>query len=303
MLPLIPSLKALLCFDYCARHGSVSKAAQDLNLTQSAVSRQIKTLEDYVATPLFYRQKQRLLITPQGQDYLEAIRPHLSGLEEATLKLRTAQVEIGALTIAAPPTFTTRILIPMMGAFQQAHPDIPLNFIARIGPPDFKADGVDIAIAYGQGAWPDLYSLPLTAENVIPVCHPDLAAQLPDHPSARDLLGQALLHIHSRPTAWRDWFHHHDTTHPNPQQGPHFEHFTMALQAALAGLGIALLPDFAAQDEIQRGRLIALSPASIDTASLYWLTCPTVRSEVHKIKTVMTWFHDHRQDLPYYSTP
>jgi len=303
MVRHLPSLKALLCFDHSARHGSVSKAAIDLSLTQSAVSRQIKNLESYLGVTLFHREKQRLQLSAQGQNYLSAIRPLLNSLEEETLKLRTAQIETGALTLAAPPTFMTRVLIPMMAGFQKDHPDIPVNFIAHIGMADFTQQGIDVAIAYGTGHWDDLHSLPLTAEKLIPLCHPDLVTQLPPRPTPLDLRRHTLLHIRSRPHEWRDWFSHHGLDDSATLQGPHFDHFTMALQAALAGLGIALMPNFVARDEIETGRLIAPFQTDHHSTNSYWITCQHSRRHIRKIALFMTWLHANRAALPYYSSP
>ena len=253
----IPSLKALSCFEQTARFGSASRAAEELYLTQSAVSRQIQGLETWLGCKLFAREKQRLVLTPEGESYLQSIRPALDQLESATLTLLSGGSESGVLTVAAPPTFGSRCLIPLLPDFRAKYPDIAINFISRIGMPDFDREQIDIAVLFGEGKWSELDAHILHGEEMVPICSPQLVANLGRAPQPEDLRNFPLLHIATRPRGWADWLAASGLSDIDGENGPKFEHFTMAMQAAVAGLGVALLPTFAITDELATGRIIA----------------------------------------------
>ncbi|MDP2697296.1 transcriptional regulator GcvA [Thalassospira sp.] len=291
----IPTLKALACFEQTARFGNASRAAGELYLTQSAVSRQIQGLEEWLGCKLFAREKQRLVLTAEGETYLQAIRPALDQLETATLTFLSGGAEGGVLTIAAPPTFGSRCLIPLLPDFRRTHPDIVINFISRIGMPDFDREQIDIAVLFGDGQWPGLESHRLHGEEMVPICSPKLIAAL-DHPPQPDNLGDyALLHIATRPRGWSDWLKASGITGIDGENGPKFEHFTMAMQAAIAGLGVALLPTFAIEDELASGRIVAPFGPPRASPFHYYATCPAGRARLPKIRAFMTWL-ENRED-------
>jgi DNA-binding transcriptional LysR family regulator len=285
----IPGLKALACFEQTARHGSASRAAEELYLTQSAVSRQIQGLENWLGCKLFLRQKQRLVLTPEGEDYLQAIRPALDQLETATLKLLSGGTSGGVLTIAAPPTFGSRRLIPYLPDFRSRHPDIAINFISRIGMPDFDREQIDIAVLFGDGGWPGLRAHRLEGEDMVPICSPGLIAHLGHPPGPDDLRHFSLLHIVTRPHGWRNWLSATGVSGIDGESGPKFEHFTMAMQAAIAGLGVALLPTFAIADEVQSGRIVAPFGPPRESPYHYYATCPEAHARTPKIRAFMNW--------------
>ncbi len=290
----IPSLKALSCFEQTARFGSASRAAEELYLTQSAVSRQIKSLEDWLGCKLFAREKQRLILTAQGESYLQAIRPALDQLETATLTFLSGGAEGGVLTIAAPPTFGSRCLIPLLPDFRGNHPDIVINFISRIGIPDFEREQIDIAVLFGDGRWPGLDAHLLHGEEMVPICSPRLIETLDYSPTSNNLRDYSLLHIATRPRGWTDWLSASGLTGIDGENGPKFEHFTMAMQAAIAGLGVALLPTFAIEDELANGRIVAPFGPPRASPFDYYATCPTGRSRNPKIRAFMTWLDQRK---------
>lgn len=289
----IPGTKALACFEQVARYGTVSRAAEELYLTQSAVSRQLQGLESWLDCKLFMRKKQRLILTPEGEDYLQAIRPALDQLETATLKLLSGGSDGGVLTIAAPPTFGSRRLIPYLPDFRARHPDIVINFISRIGMPDFDREQIDIAVLFGSGDWDGLEARRLEGENMVPICSPNLIASMDHAPKPDDLRQFPLLHIATRPNGWRDWLKAAKLDGIDGDNGPKFEHFTMAMQAAIAGLGVALLPTFAIGDEIASGRIIAPFGPPRASPYHYFATCPQNRVRTPKIRAFMKWLADH----------
>lgn len=285
----IPSLKALSCFEQTARFGNASRAAEELYLTQSAVSRQIQSLESWLGCKLFAREKQRLILTPEGESYLQSIRPALDQLESATLTLLSGGSESGVLTVAAPPTFGSRCLIPLLPNFRAKHPEIAINFISRIGMPDFDREQIDIAVLFGEGNWSELDPHILHGEEMVPICSPQLVANLDKPAEASDLRNYPLLHIATRPRGWADWLAASGLHDIDGENGPKFEHFTMAMQAAAAGLGVALLPTFAIEDELKSGRIVAPFGPPQASPFHYYACCPKRRARLPKIRAFMTW--------------
>jgi LysR family glycine cleavage system transcriptional activator len=285
----IPSLKALSCFEQTARFGSASRAADELYLTQSAVSRQIQGLENWLGCKLFHREKQRLALTPEGESYLQSIRPALDQLESATLTLLSGGSESGVLTVAAPPTFGSRRLIPLLPDFRVRHPEIAINFISRIGMPDFDREQIDIAVLFGEGSWGELDAHMLHGEEMVPICSPKLIADLDHAATADDLRQYPLLHITTRPRGWADWLMASGLSDIDGENGPKFEHFTMAMQAAAAGLGVALLPTFAIEDELKSGRVVAPFGPPKASPFHYYACCPRNRARLPKIRAFMNW--------------
>lgn len=299
----IPSLKALSCFEQTARFGSASRAAEELYLTQSAVSRQIQGLESWLGCKLFNREKQRLVLSPEGESYLQSIRPALDQLESATLTLLSGGSESGVLTLAAPPTFGSRCLIPLLPEFRSKHPEIAINFISRIGMPDFDREQIDIAVLFGDGRWTGLDAHILHGEEMIPICGPQLIDKLDHTPTPDDLRNFPLLHITTRPRGWVDWLAASGLEGIDGESGPKFEHFTMAMQAAAAGLGVALLPTFAIEDELKSGRIVAPFGPPKASRFHYYATCPTSRSRLPKIRAFMSWLGQLETAAQLASTP
>ena len=290
----IPSLRALQCFEQTARTGSVSQAAQTLFLTQSAVSRQIKTVEDFLGRPLFTREKQRLILTQEAESYLSEVRSCLDDLETATMRLISSQTDTGVLNIAAPPTFGARLLIPLLPAFQKRHPDITVNFISRIGKPNFEKEGIDVAILNGDGYWPELETRPLVTEQWVALIYPDLIKEMSRPPKLEDLRHQTLLHISTRPEAWSYWLAQMGATNVDGLQGPKFEHFNMIVRAAIAGLGVALVPTFVAIEEIEAGRLIMPFPKEVPSPTSYFFASPPDRLKAPKVQKFLDWLEERK---------
>jgi DNA-binding transcriptional LysR family regulator len=254
----IPSLQALSCFDAAARHGSYTRAAQELALTQGAVSRQVAVLESFLGLPLFRRSQHGMVLTPAGQDYARQVRTRLDALERDTLDVIGRQGEGAALTLGAVPTFVTRWLIPRLPGLAQAYPGLQLHFETRTRPFLFSDSGLDAAIFAGTAEqvaqWAGTRAQLLLVEEVVPVCRPGL---LPGgravSPSA--LARLPLLHPSTRPEAWREWFEAEGVDAPAAMAGPRYEQFSMQAAAAEAGLGVALMPALLVADELARGTL------------------------------------------------
>ncbi|ALH81210.1 LysR substrate-binding domain-containing protein [Sphingopyxis macrogoltabida] len=277
---------ALLCaFEAAARTQSFTQAARELSLTQSAVSRQIRALEDILGAPLFHREKQKVFLTLAGSAYAREIRDALNRISGATLGFR-ANPGGGTLHIAALPLFGARWLMPRLPRFLAAHPDLSVNVTTRLAPFDFRFDPVDAAIHFGLPEWPGSRLDFLMNENVVPLCSPALAAQLGCTAPA-DLIDAPLLHLVSRPDAWERWFAAMQVD-PGEVHGMLVDQFALGIEAARAGLGVALLPEFLVASELARGELVKVFDAPWQGPESYYL----VRPDTHENYTPLDVFAD-----------
>ena len=266
----LPSMASLLALEAVDRLGTASAAAAELSLTQGAISRQLKVLEDQLGIPLMIRDRQRLRLTPAAADYVREVRRSLTSLTQASLKLRANPLG-GSLNLAILPAFGMHWLAPRLAGFAQSHPEVTVNLSTRLAPFDFAANSFDAAIHYGRKDWPGVDYLPLMAEQVMAVAAPDLlAAPLPD---ATGILAHPLLQLESRPGDWGRWLAHHG--HPGLRPGGMmFDQFATMTQAAIHGLGIALLPLFLIERDLAAGRLIPVFGGPVRALGSYFLVWP-----------------------------
>ncbi|WP_016678958.1 transcriptional regulator GcvA, partial [Yersinia pestis] len=226
----LPPLNALRAFDAAARHLSFTKAAEELFVTQAAVSHQIKSLEDFLGLKLFRRRNRSLLLTEEGQSYYLDIKEIFTSINEATRKLQARSAK-GALTVSLPPSFAIQWLVPRLSGFNAAYPGIDVRIQAVDREEDKLADDVDVAIFYGRGNWSGLRTERLYAEFLLPVCAPSLLTGENGLKVPSDLANHTLLHDTSR----RDWLAYTrqlGVPQINVQQGPIFSHSAMVVQAA-----------------------------------------------------------------------
>jgi len=279
----IPPLTALECFDAVMRHGQVTRAADELNLTQSAVSRQIGNLEAYVGTPLFRRERKRLIATEAAEQYAAALTPLLSQVEAETLRLMAGGTDDKVLTVGLLPTFGSRWLIPRLGGFTQANPDIQLNIITGLGPFNFSADGTDLAVQYGSGTWPGVTAHQIMGEEIVAVISPDLYRE------GTPLSAYDRLHMTTRPTAWATWLAANGLEDQTRLGGPKFENFNMMIEGVRSGLGVAVLPLLYIADDLKAGRLIAPFGAPAVSEQAYYLVYPAATAASRKIALFRDW--------------
>jgi LysR family glycine cleavage system transcriptional activator len=284
----LPSLAALRTFEAAARHLSFTKAGTELHLTQSAVSRQIRVMEDYLGLKLFERIKQRLLLTEAGRSYVGDVRTALDQMQAATLNLLAHQGQGGILHFATPPAFGMKWLIPRLGAFSRAHPDVLVNLVTRTKPFDFESERLDAAIHYGDDDWPGVISHRLIGEDIVLVCAPAYAGRRRLR-EPRDLGQHVLLQHARRPHAWREWLDAQQVHAVNAAAGPRFEHMYMIMQAAAAGLGVALLPRLLVSDEVAAGRLTIPLAASFMSRESYCLVYPEAKRHDPKVDAFRSW--------------
>ncbi len=290
LLPSITSLSALEALD---RLGSASAVAEEMALTQSAVSRQLQGLERQLGVTLIQRDRKRLTLTPAGQDYVTRIRSALSQIATASLSLQVAPVG-GTLNLAILPTFGMRWLMPRLPEFTRLHPDITINMSTRLRPFSFTSEPFDAAIHFGSPEWPGTEALLLRTEKVLPVCAPDLLPHgAPEDPSA--LLRLPLLHIQTRPSAWADWFQAMEVKTRAPLPGMMHDQFSTITQAALHGLGVALMPDYLVEQDLATGRLVAAHPEPVEARGAYYLVWPQARSEDESLRLFRHWLASQAQ--------
>ncbi|RUT31080.1 transcriptional regulator GcvA [Arsenicitalea aurantiaca] len=289
---LLPSLNALRTFEAVARHNSFTRAAEELNVTQSAASRLVRSLEDYLQVPLFTRQSRRIELTDEGRFYNALVRDSLDLIEAGTVELISSKDGKGTLSIGMLPTFGTRWLLPRLASFQEAHPEISLNIISSDGELDFTKERIDVAIRFGHGNWQDAIVDPLMAEEILVVCSPVLMDGPHPITSYESLRHHRLIRHSTRPNGWEHWFRSVGANRDHLRWGPSLEHFFMIIQAAIAGLGVALLPSFLVEDEIRNGTLVTPFPVRIAGPGGYYLVTSAAKSELPRVKLFRRWILD-----------
>ena len=246
----LPGTSALIAFEASARHGSFSRAATELFISEGAVSRQIARLEAQLGTTLFLRRGNRVELSGQGLRYAAEIREILGRLEQESLRLNAQPADGRILELAVIPTFANRWLIPRLPDFVRQYPNIIVNLSERTKPFPLAGRGFDAAVHFSHPAWVGHHLRPLFNEHLIPVCSPEVSTTLADALSPR-----VLLHKRNTPNAWRDYAQSNPMPLSNTMAGPRFDLFSMLIDAALAGLGIALVPEVYVTAELASGRL------------------------------------------------
>lgn len=251
----IPGSRTLQALESAVRHSSFTAAAEELSLTQSAICRHIASLEDYLAVELFRRTRRGVVPTEAGRAYGQRVSLWLDGIERDTLELMARRGAGGELTLATIATFAQCWLLPRLPDFSRRHPQITLNFTTRTRPFLFQDTNIAAAIFGGEGAWEGTERVFLLSEQLIPVTSPALVGQrnalLPE-----DLSRHRLLHLDTRPLAWRDWLRRADVPVANDMAGPRFDLYSLIAEAAAQGLGIGLVPRFTVERDLQQGRLV-----------------------------------------------
>ena len=288
MRQLNPPLHLLRAFSTTARFGSISRAAEALHLTQSAVSKQVQELERWTGTALFERVRERLSLTPAGQRYEVAIRPLLAALEAATLELITSGDGGGALALSTLPTFGAKWLIPRLPAFQRAHPQIALHFVPYVQGYDFHRPDLDCSILFGDGHWPGAVADYLTGREVVLIAPPAPRSR-PLLRKPADIAKYPLLQHVSVPHAWAHWCDAHGVQGVNPLAGPQMDQFHSLIRAVAAGMGLALVPQCLVLDDIALGTVSApLDDGYGDTLG-YYLCYPEARAHVGPLEKFRQW--------------
>lgn len=287
----IPSTLALSAFEAAARHQSFTKAADELAVTQSAICRQIATLEDFLGLKLFRRDRRGVALTEAGLAYSRKVAARLDDVERDTVELMGSGGTGGTIEVAVVPTFATKWLLPRMPQFMAAHPDMTVNLSTRTRPFLFSDTEFDAALYAGPATWPGTNSRFLMRESLIAVCSPSLIAprqKLKDS----DWTQYRLLQQSTRPYAWRDWFASRGMRVEGDMSGPKFELFSMHTEAAIQGIGIALLPRLLIEDELKRGVLIPVAQHDYLSDRSYYLIYPEQKSDSAPLRAFGEWIEE-----------
>lgn len=285
----LPSLNALRAFEAAARHGSFARAAAELHVTPAAVSQLVKQLENQLNTNLFRRGRQ-LVASESALATLPLFSDAFDQLERAVAQLRGKDGN-GPLVISTPPTFAARWLVSRLDDFQGKHPGVELRLSATRRMVDFKLEDVDLAIRFGDGDYPGLHVERLMSEAIVPVAAPALATDI--HGIA-DLARMPLLNDDWHTSQqifpdWETWLSSQGVTPSTPLRLRHFSDSSLTLQAAVAGLGIALTWQSLVADDLARGTLVRLLDLSTASDLAYHLVMPPERAKLAKVQAFREW--------------
>ena len=295
MRPRLPPLNALKAFEAAARHESFTRAAEELCVTQGAVSHQVKALEAELAIKLFNRERQRLIITEAGRDYLKVVRDALDRIAIGTERLLQRQ-NSGVLTVSTSPDFAAKWLVHRLGHFAEAHAGIDLRVSATMHHVDFAREDVDMAVRHGDGNWPGLDAAQLSNEQLFAICSPKLVSGRRLGKPA-DILKFPLIHFDSR-ADWTKWLRVAGISDTDAKHGPVLNRASMVIDAAINGQGIALARTTLAAWDLINGRLVRPFAETLRLSKTYWIVCPKATSNVPKIVTFRNWLlAEASQDL------
>src|SRR5215467_7697382 len=282
----LPPLNALRAFEAAARSESITRAAEELSVTQGAVSQQVKALEATLGIKLFNRERQRLSMTEAGREYLAVVRDALDRIALGTERLVQRQTS-GVLTLSTSPDFAAKWLVYRLGRFAESHPEIDLRVSAVAQHVDFAREDVDLAVRHGDGKWPGLDAVRLSSERLFPVCSPKLVSGRNRIRTAADLLKFPLLHVNDW-TTWARWFEAAGISDP-VAHGPSLNQASMLIDLAADGQGVALARTVLAAWDLINGRLVRPIDVSLRMSNTYWIVCPKVNASVPKIAIFRNW--------------
>ncbi|MEA2725844.1 MAG: LysR family transcriptional regulator, glycine cleavage system transcriptional activator [Acetobacteraceae bacterium] len=286
---LLPSLNGLRAFEAAARLTSFTLAAAELNVTQTAISHQIRRLEEQLGIKLFIRQNRALALTRQAQDYLPSVRTAFEDLRRATARLHRAEQE-ERLTVSTTASLATKWLVSRVAAFQDANPGMEVRITTSTHLVDFHREEVDIAVRYGRGVWPGLRAHWLMAERLFPVCSPALLNGANPLRQPADLAHHTLLHTSLPRDEWNLWLTAAGLPHAiAARRGLSFDLGFMAIQAAVEGLGIALGRSHLVEADIAAGRLVAPFDTELPRDAGYYVVTPEATADATKIALFRDW--------------
>src|SRR5215470_9741924 len=287
MIARLPSLNGLRAFEAAARHLSFTQAASELNVTQTAISHQIRRLEEELGIRLFVRKNRALALTPEAKEYLPGIRAAFNDLRLATDRLLRSGDKDNVLTVSTLASLAAKWLLPRLSAFQETHPEIDVRITTSTGLVDFSNGDVDAAIRYGRGNWPGVRSEWLMADEMFPVCNPE------------DLKDHVLLHNTNNSDDWRLWL----TAAGLPadiskQPGITFDLILMTVQAAIDGMGVAMGRTTYVKDDIAKGRLMVPFEITLPADAGFYIVSPEGGTDSPKLRAFRQWLIASARNQP-----
>lgn len=292
----LPPLNALKAFESAARHLNFTKAADELFVTQAAVSHQIKLLEDFLGISLFHRRNRLLELTELGSQYFDEIRPLLEQIAKATDKIRSKN-QRQILTISVPQTFGMQWLVPRLNDFHEKFPDVEVRIKGVDQDEGLLGKEIDVAIYYGTGKWENVDSIRLTESPLVILASPRFLESNPIH-SPNDLVGKTLLHVFSR-NKWKRTIEHFGLNEQIDveQAGSMFSHTFMALQAAMHQQGVAIANRVLAQNELELGNLVEPFPTGLFDEKSFYVVYPPQMIQIGKVQNFVEWITTEMQNL------
>ena len=284
----LPPLNALRSFEAAARYESFTRAAEELHVTQGAVSQQVKTLETQLGVKLFIRERQRLKITPAGRDCLAVIREALDHIGAGTERLVQRQ-GANVLTVSTSLDFAAKWLVHRLARFTAAHPGIDLRVSATMHHVDFAREDADVAVRHGDGRWPGLEATQLCAEQIFAICSPKLLVSRNRLRRPSDVLKWPLLRLEDQSKAWERWFALAGIAAPERLPGPVLNRASMLIDAAVDGQGVALARTTLAAWDLINGRVVRPFDLSWPPAGTYWIVSQKAMARVEKTRRFRDW--------------
>ncbi|GAA6208037.1 LysR family transcriptional regulator [Cognatishimia sp. WU-CL00825] len=292
----LPSFSIMRCFEAAAKNQSFTAAADELGLTQGAVSRQVKDLEEQLGLALFTRAGRGVRLTRAGEALATNLARDLSKLRNTILQAVSAGQAQELLSIAVPPTFASRWMIPRLRDFTKAYPNLETMLISHSEPFDLQQRSVDLAIHFGHDDWPGAQLTPLCPENLVVVASPELIRSNPQNRQA-DILNLPLLHISSRPHLWSQFQTSLGLDGPNTRRGSYFDQFSLVISAAIHALGAAILPTYLIENELASGALLPLAPVADQSGQNYYMVTPLGERSA-KTQAFMRWLKANVKNRP-----
>lgn len=282
-----PSTTALRYFVTAAEYLNFTVASQHLHVTQAAISKQIKLLEIYLGVELFIRERQRIRLTAAGEIYFKNAKRILKEIDKLTLTVRNFESTFDEIHIGVLPTFSARFLVPLMPDLYQRHPEIRLKLTTELGKIDFTQMPYDIVISFNEVAQDEVMCYNIMDEHLIAVASPQLVEE--EKLTLNQIEKAPLLTFLIRPNLWHDWFASVNRSAPPPQSGLVFENFQILIHAAIAGLGIALIPEFLIREELKRGQLKQIHSRPLHSKPYYFMAIPQEKMQDEKIIKFKEW--------------
>jgi len=295
----LPSLTALRMFEAAARHMSFSRAAEDLGVTHSAVSRQIRELELFIGRALFHRSTRRVSLTPIGARYASVLHRAFDDIAAATLEAQKRD-PTAPLVISTMDSFAMKWLIPRLPRFQAQHPDIGVRVHTSDDPVDFRQSEIDLAIRYGQGDYPQCISSLLMKEEVIAICSPERLKSGPPLRSPDDLKHHRLLHHEMHD--WQQWLQHANAEHVSVGRGVTTAHSLLVIEAAIRGDGVALARRALVENDLLAGNLVDPFGISLPQKFAYFIVFPKGAAQDKRIRAFSDWLKQEVETSRWIST-
>ncbi|MEQ8319768.1 MAG: transcriptional regulator GcvA [Rhodospirillales bacterium] len=283
----LPSLNALRAFEAAARHLSFTRAADELNVTQAAVSHQVKALEDQIGIMLFQRRNRQLILTDAGQTLLPDLIDAFDAMDSAVARVKRRD-QAGILTVATMDSLAATWLMPRLGRFRDENPDIDIRLATSDVAADYARDGIDIGIRYGRGNWPGLIAEELLREDIFPVCSPELIRRAPGLNKPADLRHFPLIHD-DMTEDWNMWLNAAGLRDIDPTRGTGYTHSNLVIQAAINGEGVALGRGLLVADPIEAGKLVAPFDLALSAEYRYYVASTDANYDRPKVRVFREW--------------